>query len=322
MNEEAGRQCIKKERVEKYMKRTDESSGFEPKGIIPAVITPLGAEGRFNEPALRKLIDYLVEGGVHGLFVVGSTGEFYGLTPEEKRRIFEVTMDQTRGRVPVYAGTNGITTRESIALTRIAEECGVDAVSVLTPMYIAPDQGQLVKHYTAIAASTPLPVILYNNPPRTGVSLAPATVARLAEIPNIVGIKDSSGDLTVTAEYIRLTRGRGGFSVLVGRDTLILGALAYGATGAIASCANVAPRICADIYNKFVAGDMKGALDAQFNLAPLRIAFTIGTFPVVIKESLELLGIEAGPCMDPVGPMTVEERERLRRVLIEMGLLS
>lgn len=303
------------------MKQSGESAAFKPKGIIPAVITPLGAEGGLNESAMRKLIDYLIEGGVHGLFVVGSTGEFYGLTPEEKRRIFEVAMDQARGRVPVYAGTNGITTRESIALTEIAEECGVDAVSVLTPMYVSPSQGQLIGHYKAIAASTSLPVILYNNPQRTGVSLSPATVAALAEVPNIVGIKDSSGDLTVTAEYIRLTRGNGGFSVLMGRDTLIFGALCYGATGSIASCANVAPRICADIYNKFAAGDMAGALEAQFTLAPLRIAFAIGTFPVVIKEALELLGIEAGPCMDPVGPMTAEERERLRRVLIGMGLL-
>ena len=298
------------------------ANDFKPKGIIPAVITPLDAEGKFKEEAMRKLIDYLIDGGVHGLFVVGTTGEFYGLTPEEKREIWMVTMDQTRGPVPVYAGTNGITTRESVALTRIAEECRVDAVSVLTPMFISPSQGQLIEHFTAIAESTSLPVIMYNNPPKTNVALSPSTVAKLADVPNIVGIKDSCGDLTVTAEYIRLTRGRDDFSVMVGRDTLIFGALCYGATGSIASCANVAPRICADIFNKFMAGDMAGALDAQFNLAPLRIAFNIGTFPAVIKESLELLGIDAGPCMAPVGPMTREERESLRKVLVGMGLLG
>ena len=304
------------------MTKRGKGADFAPKGIIPAVITPLDAEGRFNEKAMRKLIDYLVDGGVHGLFVVGTTGEFYGLTPAEKREIFHVTLDQARGRVPVYAGTNGITTRESVALTQLAEECEVDAVSVLTPMFITPSQDELYEHYKAIAESTSLPVIMYNNPPKTGVALAPATVAKLAEIPNIVGIKDSSGDLTVTAEYIRLTRGRDGVSVLVGRDTLIFGALCYGATGSIASCANVAPRICADIYNKYVAGDLAGALEAQFNLAPLRIAFAIGTFPAVIKESLELLGIDAGPCMSPVGPMSGEERARLRQVLVGMGLLA
>lgn len=295
---------------------------FKPFGIIPAVITPITAEGKFNEKAMRKLVNYLIDGGIHGLFVVGTTGEFYGLDPAEKREIFQVVMDETKGRVPVYGGTNGITTRESIALTRIAEDCKLDAVSVLTPMFISPSQEQLITHYQAIAASTSLPVLLYNNPPKTGVNLTAATVAKLAETANIVSIKDSSGDLTLTAEYIRLTQDCEDFNVLVGRDTLIYGALCYGAAGSIASCGNVAPRLCADIYDKFIAGDLKGALNAQFTLAPLRIAFTIGTFPAVIKESLEMLGIEAGPCMEPVGPMTGPEREKLREVLVQMGLMQ
>ena len=295
---------------------------IKPKGIIPAVITPLTTDHKFNEKAMRKLINYLIDGGVHGLFVVGTTGEFYGLTPEEKRDIYMITMDEVKGKVPVYAGTNGITTRETLMLTRIAEECKVDAVSVLTPMFITPTQDQLINHYKTIAGNTSLPVLLYNNPPKTSVSLTPATVARLAEIPNIAGIKDSSGDLTLTAEYIRLTRYMNDFSVLMGRDTLIYGALCYGAAGSIASCANVAPRLCADIYEKFMAGDLEGSLKAQFTLAPLRIAFALGTFPAVIKESLSLLGIEAGPCMEPVGPMTTEEKAKLRKVLTDMELLK
>ena len=297
-------------------------TGFKPKGIIPAVITPLTGDGRFNERAMRKLLNHLISGGVHGLFVVGSTGEFYGLTPEEKRDIFMIAMDEVKGRVPVYAGTNGITTRETVMLTQIAEECRVDAVSVLTPMFVTPTQDQLIKHYRTIAENTSLPVILYNNPPKTSVSLSPATVAKLAEIGNIAGIKDSSGDLTVTAEYIRLTQHTDNFSVLVGRDTLIYGALCYGAAGSIAACANVAPRLCADIYEKFIAGDLKGSLEAQFALAPLRISFSLGTFPAVIKESLNMLGIEAGPCMEPAGPITDDERVKLRKVLTDMGLLK
>lgn len=300
----------------------EKKTGFKPKGIIPAVITPLTNDGRLNEKAMRKLINYLIDGGIHGLFVVGTTGEFYGLTPEEKRDIFRITMDETKGKVPVYAGTNGITTRETVMLTQLAEECKVNAVSVLTPMFVAPTQDQLIKHYQTIAENTSLPVVLYNNPPKTLVSLSPATVVKLAEIPNIVGIKDSSGDMTVTAEYIRLTQHMDGFSVLMGRDTLIYGALCYGAAGSIASCANIAPRLCADIYEKFIAGDLKGSLKAQFTLAPLRIAFTLGTFPAVIKESLNLLGIEAGSCMEPVGPMTGDERAKLRKVLTDMGLLK
>ena len=297
-------------------------TAFKPKGIIPAVITPLTNDGKFNEKAMRKLLNYLIDGGVHGLFVVGTTGEFYGLTPEEKREIFQVTRDEVKGRVPVYAGTNGITTHETIMLTQIAQECKVDAVSILTPMFLAPNQDQLIKHYQTIAENTDLPVLLYNNPPKTSVSLTPATVVKLAEVPNIVGIKDSCGDMTVTAEYIRLTQHIDDFSVLMGRDTLIYGALCYGAAGSIASCGNVAPRLCVDIYEKYMAGDLKGSLKAQYTLAPLRIAFTIGTFPAVIKESLTLLGIDAGPCMEPAGPMTSDEREKLKQVLKNMGLLG
>ena len=294
---------------------------FVPKGIIPAMVTPLTKDGKVNEKVLRRFVDYLIDGGSHGLFVVGTTGEFYGLTPGEKRDLFAITVDQTKGRVPVYAGTGAITTREAVLLTRYAEEAKVDAVSVLTPMFISPSQKELVDHYTSIAASTGLPLLLYNNPPKTGVNLAAPTVRKLADIPNIVGIKDSSGDFTLTGEYIRLTRDKD-FYVLMGRDTLIYAALCYGGTGSIAACGNVAPRLVADIYDKFIAGDLKGALEAQFTLAPLRIAFNLGTFPAVIKESLILLGIDAGPCMGPVGAMSDEERKELRKILTGMGLLA
>lgn len=294
---------------------------FTPKGIIPAMVTPLTKEGKVNEKGLRQFVDYLIQGGSHGLFVVGTTGEFYGLSPEEKKELFEITVDQTKCRVPVYAGTGAITTREVIQLTRYAEDAKVDAVSVLTPMFIRPSQQELIEHYTAIAESTRLPVLLYNNPPKTGVNLTAATVAKLAEVPNIAGIKDSSGDFTLTGEYIRLTRGKD-FHVLMGRDTLIHACLCYGGKGSIAACANVAPRLVADIYDRYMAGDIQGSLDAQFTLAPLRIAFTLGTFPAVIKESLALLGIDAGGCMGPVGAMSAEERRQLKKILTDMGLLT
>jgi 4-hydroxy-tetrahydrodipicolinate synthase len=294
---------------------------FIPKGIIPAMVTPLTKDGKISESVLRRFVDYLIDGGSHGLFVVGTTGEFYGLTPEEKRDLYAITVDQTKGRVPVYAGTGAITTREVVLLNRYAEEAKVDAVSVLTPMFISPAQKELADHYTSIAASTGLPMLLYNNPPKTGVNLTAQTVRKLADIPNIVGIKDSSGDFTLTGEYIRLTRDKD-FHVLMGRDTLIYAALCYGGTGSIAACGNVAPRLVADIYDKFIAGDLRGALEAQYTLAPLRIAFNLGTFPAVIKESLTLLGIDAGPCMGPVGAMSDEERQELRRILTGMGLLA
>lgn len=294
---------------------------FQPKGIIPAMVTPLASDGRVNEKTLRILIDYLIAGGSHGIFVSGTTGEFYGLTPEEKKDLFTITVEQTAKRVPVYAGTGAITTRESVLLTRLAEEAGADAVSVLTPMFIGPNQNELISFFRSVAGSTSLPVLLYNNPPKTGVNITAGTVEKLADVGNIIGIKDSSGDFTLTAEYIRLTRGKE-FHVLMGRDTLIHACLCHGGKGSIAACANVAPRLVADIYDKYMAGDIRGSLDAQFRLAPLRIAFSLGTFPAVIKESLSLLGIDAGPCMEPVAPLNDEERARLKSILKDMELLK
>ena len=241
-----------------------------PQGIIPAMVTPLTPDDEINELALRKLTNYLIEGGVHGLFPTGSQGEFWALSADEKRRVWEVVVEGTNGRLPVYAGTAAITTRETITLTRLAEKAGVDAVSILTPFYVAPNDAELYDHYRAIAEATSLPVVLYTNPARTGVKISPDLLARLAEIENIVGIKDSSGDLELTAEYIRVAPPD--FAVLMGRDTLILAGLLYGAKGAIAATANVAPALVVSIYERFKAGDLDGARRAQVALAPLRLS--------------------------------------------------
>lgn len=296
-------------------------AAFKPFGVLPAMVTPLNNDETVNEGALRKLCRFLIDGGVHGLFPVGTTGEFYALTRDEKRRILEITLEEAGKTVPVYFGSGAISTREVMALNKIAEEAGATAVSVLTPMFISPSQRELADHYRRIADHTSLPILLYNNLPKTGLTITPETAASLAEIDNIVGIKDSSGDFTLTLEYIRRTRGSD-FHVLAGRDTLIHACLVHGGAGAIAACANVAPRLVSDIYDKFVAGDVEGSLEAQFKLAPLRLAFKLGSFPTVIKESLALIGIDMGPSFSPVGKMSSEEKEQLRRVLEGLGVLS
>ncbi len=293
---------------------------FQPKGIIPAMVTPVTLEGKINVKALRKLTNYLIEGGVHGLFPVGSQGEFYALTFEEKKKVIEVVIEETRGRVPVYAGTGAITTRETITLTQMAEKAGVSAVSILTPFFINPNEAELFEFYSAVAKATRLPVLLYNNPARTGVNISANFVARASKIENIIGIKDSSGDLTLASEYIRRTNKD--FSVLAGRDTLIYGTLCYGGKGAIAATANVAPKLVVEIYEAFQAGDLKRSLEAQFRLAPLRLAFELGTFPVVIKEALNLIGIDAGIAIPPVGEVNPKAKEDLKEILKNMGLLS
>jgi len=294
---------------------------FIPKGIIVPIVTPFTDDGHINENVLRQLIRFLIDEGIHGLFPLGTTGEFYAINNDEYQRILEITIEEANGKVPVYAGCNHITTRGVIALVKIAERAGADAVSILTPMFVSQTQGELYKYYKTISESTSMPIVMYNNKPKTNITIEPDTAARLAELDNIVGIKDSTGDFTNTEEYLRLTHGNDNFHVLLGRDTLIYAGLCHGASGAIASCANVAPRIVADIYDKFVAGDYAGALEAQFILAPLRIASNMGTFPAVIKEGICMRGIPVGKCLSPIEEITPEQKEKLRKVLVSMKLI-
>lgn len=292
---------------------------FKPYGIIPALVTPLDEKGNLLEDALRKVIDYTIDGGVHGEFILGSTGEIYGLEFEQKKRALEITIEQTAGRVPVYAGASEITTRDCIKLAQMAESLGATAVSVLTPYFITPSRNELREHYIKIAASTRLPILLYGNDDRTNVNIPPDLAEELSHVENIVGIKDSSGDMTKMGEYIRRTNPEE-FSVIAGRDTLILANLAYGGSGAIAATANVVPSVVAGIYNSFMAGDIVKAREYQNKLAPLRIAFGLGSFPVVMKEALKLAGIDVGVCLSPIGGISEENRNKLAGILKDLGV--
>lgn len=295
---------------------------FKPHGIVVPIVTPVTQDGKFNEKAYRDLIEYLASSGIHGVFPFGTTGEFYAHDMGFYREVLAVTKDAVRGRMDIYAGANNITTRGAVEIAKAVEQVGgVDALSVLTPMFVSQTQYEVSEYYREIASETNLPIIIYNNRPKTNVTVEPATVAKLAEIDNIIGVKDSTGDMTNTEEYLRLTRGMDNFHVMMGRDTLIYAALCYGASGAIASCANVAPRIAVDIYEKFRAGDAAGALDAQFRFSSLRIATNMGTFPVVLKEALKLIGHDCGDCVKPIQPLNDEQRARLKKVLVDMGLL-
>jgi len=289
------------------------------KGIIPAMVTPLDDQEELDEAGLRRLVNFLIEGGVHGLFPIGSQGEFYAFSPEEKRRVWEIVVEQAAGRVPVYAGTGAITTRQVIELNRIAEQAGVDAVSVLSPFFISPTEAELYAHYVAIAEATSLPVLLYNNPGRTGVKLSVGLVARLAEHPNIVGIKDSGGDLSLTIEMIRQTGDD--FAVLMGRDSLIFAGLMHGIKGAIAATANVVPALVVKIYQAFLEGDLARSLAAQERLLPLRLAFELGTFPVVIKDAMNMIGVQVGPPRRPLQSLRGDAMDKLRDVLEQVGAL-
>jgi 4-hydroxy-tetrahydrodipicolinate synthase len=291
----------------------------EIQGIIPAMVTPLDDQEELDESRLRRLVDFLIEAGVHGLFPIGSQGEFYAFSPEEKRRVWEIVVEQAAGRVPVYAGTGAITTRQVIELNNIAEQAGVDAVSVLSPFFISPTEAELYDHYVAIAEATSLPVLLYNNPGRTGVKLSVGLVARLGQHPNIVGIKDSSGDLTLTIEMVHQTAND--FAVLMGRDSLIYAGLQHGIKGAIAATANVVPTLVVEIYQAFLEGDLARSRAAQEKLLPLRLAFELGTFPVVVKDAMNMIGVPVGPARRPLQSLTGDATDKLRDVLEKVEAL-
>jgi len=290
-----------------------------PQGIIPPMITPFDQNEQVDYDALKKMVNYLISEGVHGLFPLGSTGESYALSFEQKKAIIETVLETTNQRVPVYAGTGAITTKESIQLTQMAAELGVDAGSVITPYFISPNEEELYHHFQQIASSTDLPIILYNNPGRTGIDLSINLIVRLSQIDNIIGIKDSSGDMTKAAEIIRCTKDDG-FAVLAGRDTLIYGFLAYGGKGAVAATANIVPRLVVAIYELFQKGDYQASLEAQFKLAPLRTAFRLGSFPVIMKEGLKLRGIDVGNTLRPIEPISPEAKEELRQIIEKIDI--
>lgn len=289
------------------------------RGVIIPMVTPFDEKLEVDIPTLRRLTNYLIEGGVHGIFPCGSTGEFFSLTPDEQGRILGIVVEEAAGRVPVYAGTGAISTKEAIHLTQMAEECGADATLVITPFYLVPSDEELYEHYAAIASSTSLPVILYSNPARTGVKVSVDVIVRLAEIKNFVGIKDSCGDVGITAQYVVDTPDD--FSVLQGRDDLVYPSFSVGAVGAVACTGNVAPKLVVELYEAFVAGDQEKSLAAQRRLTPLRHALGLGTFPVVIKEAMSMIGMPVGSTRLPVAPLVESQKEKLRMILKKMEVL-
>lgn len=289
-------------------------------GIIPPVATPMLANEDLDIPRLKWFIDHLIKNGVHGIFVLGTNSEFYALDEREKQEVIATAVAHVNKRVPVFAGTGAETTREVIRLTRMAEREGADGVSIITPYFIMPSQQEIGDHYRRIAESTSLPVILYNNPSTCGgLKIDVDTVARLAEVPNIVGMKDSSGDLQNTIECIRAVPDR--FAIMQGRDTLIYPALLFGARGAVPATGNIAPALLVEIYEAFRRGDHAAAKSAQLRLSPIRLSLTLGTPPGGVKAALHLLGMSIGPSRSPVAPLSPDKQEKMRAALRQAGML-
>lgn len=288
------------------------------KGVIPPIVTPTDVNERINEPVQREIVDHIIKGGVHGILALGSNGEFFGLDPEEHERSGQIIIDQAAGRVPVYFGIASITTRDCVKWAKKAEELGADAISVLHPMFLGPNDTEMYEHFKTIAEATSLPVLLYNNPDRMRCGISAPLLERLSDVPNIVGVKESSGDMTLTAEFIRRTRDKD-FKVIAGRDILILSTLVYGGAGTVASSANIVPELVVEIYDKFIAGDIPGALEAQYRLTPMRMAYNLGSFPVVTKDYMRLLGFDVGEPIRPNTRSSEENMAKLKGLLDDLG---
>jgi 4-hydroxy-tetrahydrodipicolinate synthase len=288
------------------------------KGVYVPLATAFNKNGGIDTVAMKKLTQYMLENGVHGVMPAGSTGEFFALTVKDRKRLLEVVLTEVNGRIPVFAGTGAVTTRETIELTRQAESIGADGVLVITPFYISPSQDDLYEHYLKIAKCTRLPIIVYCNPGRTGgLLLTPDTVSRIAEIENIIALKDSSGNLALTAEYVKQTRGKV-FSILMGQDKLFYAGLMHGCTALVAATANVSPALLVNLYNACVARDVERALSLQEKVTMIRDGFESMPFPVAAKAMIKMAGVSVGPPAAPLGlgkEITPEELGRLEKIV-------
>lgn len=293
------------------------------RGVIVPILTPINDNEFIDEVMLRDQVNYVIDGGVLGILAFGSNGEFYVIEEDEMERGLKIMIDQAAGRVPVYFGIGAISTKKCCRLAKMAAVSGAAGISILQPMFLKPTEDELFLHFKTIAESVPeTPVLLYNNPGRVNYTMSGGLVERLAhEVPNIVGMKDTSGDITQTSEFIRRTRDVG-FKVFGGKDTLLYASLCHGAVGGVCTAANFMPELIVDVYNKYVAGDLEGSLEAQFKLNPVRLSMDGASFPVAAKDMANLRGRNIGVpykpnLATPEGPVL----DRIKAEMEQAGLI-
>ncbi|MFO0754471.1 MAG: 4-hydroxy-tetrahydrodipicolinate synthase [Thermodesulfovibrionales bacterium] len=288
------------------------------KGSIVALVTPF-RNGAFDEKAYADLIEWHIAQGTHGIVPCGTTGEASTLSFEEHYRVIEVAVAAANKRIPVIAGTGANATDEAIDLTKRAKKLGADGALIVTPYYNKPTQEGLYRHYKAIAEAVDIPIVLYNVPGRTAVNLLPATVARLAEVKNVVAIKEATGDMKQASELIRLCGDR--LSVVSGDDFTTLPMLCLGGRGAISVTANVAPRDSAEMFNAWERGDIAKARELHYKLEPVNTAMFIETNPIPVKTAVALMGRITDELRLPLCEMSAPNREKLAGVLKNAGII-
>lgn len=295
------------------MTATEINPNLDLSGTWTALITPF-RDGRVDESALRSLVEVQIVGGVSGLVACGTTAETPTLSPEESARIVETVIAQAAGRVPVMAGTGTNNTESTLARTREAQVAGAAAALVVMPYYNRPTQEGLYQHIRSVAERCDLPIVLYNVPGRTGCDLQAATVARLAQLPNVIGIKEASGSLDRASEIIRLTDSS--FSVLSGDDSLTLPIMSVGGRGVVSVVSNIAPRAMSSLTTAALAGDYGRARTIHHAILDLCGAMFVETNPVPVKAAAELLGMTASEVRLPLTPLLPESRERVFQALL------
>jgi 4-hydroxy-tetrahydrodipicolinate synthase len=289
------------------------------KGAITAIVTPF-KNGSLDEAAYRELIEFQIKGGIQGIVPCGTTGESPTLSHTEHKRVVETCIDQVKKRVPVIAGSGSNNTAEAVELTKHAEAAGADYALMITPYYNKPTQEGLYQHYKTVAAQTKIPIVVYNVPGRTSLNLLPETMARLAELPNIVGLKDATGDLKQGAKTLELCGEK--ITVLSGDDFTTFPLLCVGGMGVISVVSNVVPGDMAGMCNAFFAGNLKKARELHYKMWPLTEAMFYETNPVPVKTALKLMGKITGEVRQPLWTMSAANEDKLRKVMQQYRLIK
>jgi len=289
------------------------------KGAITAIVTPF-KNGQLDEEAYRELIEFQIKGGIHGIVPCGTTGESATLSHAEHKRVVETCIDQVKKRVPIIAGTGSNNTAESVDLTKHAQNAGADYALMITPYYNKPTQEGLFQHYKTVASQTKIPIVVYNVPSRTSLNLLPETMARLAGIPNIVGIKEATGDLKQCAKVVQLCGDQ--ITVLSGDDFTVLPLLAVGGQGVISVVSNLAPSDMAGMCTAFFEGNLARARELHYKMWPLMEAMFIETNPTPAKTALKMMGKITGEVRQPLCPLAPQNEEKLRQVVQKYGLIK
>ncbi len=296
---------------------------YKPEGILPALVTPFTDDGKnVDEERLRALVNHCLEQGVHGVVPCGTTGEFTNMATEEKKLAIKIVVDEVNGRVPVVAGTGASGTDQALEMTRYAKDVGATAALIVTPFYMKPADRGIYEHYSTIANEVDLPIILYNIPQCTGLPLPWQMVEDLAQIPNIIGVKDSSGQLSFILAVLEKVRDK--INVLCGHDEVVLAGLAAGCSGAILASANVIPDIWVKMYNHMKKGELQQARELQYKVQKIA-RIIVGSGAVGTKEALKMMKIKVGPVRRPLsvgGELTYESKEELRLDLEKIGKIQ